>query len=431
MIFRAWLNRWRQNSALTSATDSGSTTKSRLLIYGINYAPEVTGVGRYTGELAAAMAEQGHKVEVVTSPPHYPGWYARPPYSAARYRSEEIGGIRVIRCPIWLRGAARGIWRLIAPLSFAVSSAPVIFWRLIASRPDTLLCVEPTLLGAPFALLVAKLLRVKTVLHVQDLEVDAAFAVGHISLKERFRGWAFAVEGWLLRRFDRIVTISPHMADALAAKGVSRDRLTLIRNWVYLDRIQPLERPSIYRSELGLADDDFVALYSGQIGLKQALEVMLEAAKLLTDEPRIKFVVAGEGPLKDALIAKYGGLPNVRFLPLQSEARLCEFLNLADCHILPQAASIRDLVLPSKLGGMLASGKAILATADPGTELYDFLAGTATLVPAGESQAIATRLKEAVNGGLPHQPEKTLALAQSLSAERLLVDFEKVLTETA
>ncbi len=401
----------------------------KLLIYGMNFAPELTGVGRYTGELAAAMAQRGHGVEVVTTAPHYPGWFVRRPYSAGRYNRERDGNLQVFRCPIWLRGAGAGIGRLLAPLSFAISSAPVALWRMVVRRPDTLLCVEPTLLVVPFALLVAKLLRVRTMLHIQDLELDAALAVGHLRIPPRLRSVTFAVEGWLLRRFDRIITISGHMAEALVAKGVERQRLSLIRNWVHLDRIMPLGRAGLYRAELGFADDTFVALYAGQIGLKQALDVMLDAAEQLAGEPRIKFVIAGEGPLKEAFVARYGGLPNILFLPLQPEERLCEFLNLADCHILPQAASIRDLVLPSKLGGMLASGKAVLVTADPGTELHDFLDGSATLVPAGDSAAVVRELRAMAADPARHDAGRTLALAQSLSATQLLGDFERALLQ--
>src|SRR4051794_33230746 len=151
-----------------------------LLIYAMNYAPEFVGAGRYTGEIGAHFAEAGSDVIVVTTPPHYPEWRLSPCYRPHRWTAERNGRQTIYRCPIHLRKKLTGLWRLIAPLSFAINSAPVVVWQILTKRPETVLCVEPTLLGAPFALLAAKLVGAQTALHVQDLEVDAAFAVRHL-----------------------------------------------------------------------------------------------------------------------------------------------------------------------------------------------------------------------------------------------------------
>jgi colanic acid biosynthesis glycosyl transferase WcaI len=362
-----------------------------ILIYSLNYAPEITGTGRYTGDIGSFLAAQGHRVHVVTAPPHYPGWKTREPYHPLRYIDEQFEGAAVVRCPILLKSDMRGFWRLLAPLSFAFSSAPLIIWKVLRHRPKVLFCVEPTLFGAPFALLAAKLGGARTILHVQDLEIDAAFAVGHLK-----GGWmktlALRYERFLLRKFNSIVAISSKMQKKLEEKGVESKRITLIRNWVDLEQIQPLTGKNRFREEIGLTEKAFVVLYSGNIGVKQALPILLEAAVSLRNVPDLSFVIAGEGPEKPCLMARYGHLPNVHFLPLQPEARLCEFLNLADLHALPQDQGVADLVLPSKLGGMLASGKPVLVTANPGTELHDLLIGTAILVPAGDSAAVASEI---------------------------------------
>lgn len=361
------------------------------LFYGMNYAPEPTGVGLYSGEIGAFLASHGQDVLVVTAPPHYPGWRVAPPYSASRYASDTIAGVKVIRCPLLLRDEMRGIWRLVPPISFAVSSLPVVIWQILWRRPRAVFCVEPTLLSAPAAILAAKLVGSRLVLHVQDLEIDAAFAVGHLKpgILQKAAG---LFERLTLKAFDRVIAISHRMADRLADKGVARDRMSIIRNWVDLGRIKPHVGENSYRTELGISADTKVALYSGNIGAKQALEVAFEAAKLLAHRTDVLFVVAGEGPEKKSLFARYGSLPNVRFLPLQPAERLSELLSLADVHILPQQAGMADLVLPSKLAGMLASGKPVLVTADKGTELYDVLNGTAILVPAGDTAAMAREI---------------------------------------
>lgn len=399
---------------------------ARILIYGINYAPEPIGVGRYTGELGAHMAARGHDVVVVAAPPHYPEWEVRAPFSAYRYESASEAGVRVIRCPILVRRKIGGLWRLLAPISFALSSAPVFLWQTLRHRPATVLCVEPTLFSAPLGVLMARIVGARAVLHVQDLELDAAFAVGHLRGR-RLQGAAAAIERWLLSRFDEIVAISGRMREKLVAKGVEPGRLSLVRNWVDLDHVRPLGGPSPFRAELGLSPDTFVVLYAGSIGSKQALDVVLDAAETLSDDAGIAFVIAGDGPEKERLAARYGALPGIRFLPLQPEARLNDLLNLADLHVLPQHAGIADLVLPSKLGGMLASGKRLLVTADRGTELHEFLDGVATLVPAGDRAAVAREVRVLAAAERDAGPAGRNKAAAALSRSGCLAAFERVL----
>ena len=321
----------------------------RILIYGINYAPEPIGVGKYSGELGSYLSKEGFDVDVVTAPPHYPGWAVRGDHCNC-YKVDHIDDVRVTRCPLLLTKNMRGIWRAIAPLSFAVTSGPVVFWRILTGRPDTVLCVEPTLFAAPTALLAAKLIGARTVLHVQDLEVDAAFGVRH--LKGGLLKWiAHAIEGCILKSFDAVVTISNRMQDKLKEKGVRPERLSVIRNWVDLDRIKPLNGQSSYRKELGLSDEHFVALYAGNIGVKQALHIIFEAANHLIAEQNIVFVIAGEGPEKENLATAHGHLLNVRFLPIQPEERFCDFLNLADVHLLPQDRDAADWCFRQNLEG--------------------------------------------------------------------------------
>ena len=172
-------------------------------------------------------------------------------------------------------------------------------------------------------------------------------------------------------------------------------------------------------------------LYSGQIGPKQALHVVFEAAEKLVHRSDIRFVIAGEGPLKASLAERYKHLPNVTLLGLQPEARLNEFLNLADCHILPQHPSIKDLVLPSKLNGMLASGKPVLLIADNNSELATFLGDSCERLPASQlaalPQMIETMAERRAAGDDPGVKAR-LSLASGLSIEQALTAFSALLT---
>lgn len=414
----------RPEDATAAATVASASAK--LLIYGMNYAPEPTGVGRYSGELGAYMARMGHPVEAITTPPHYPGWAPRDGFRNW-FSVETRDGERIIRCPLLLRRQMRGIWRAIAPISFALTSGPVVAWRILKSKPATVLCVEPTLFSAPIALIAAKLVRARTVLHVQDLEIDAAFAVGHFE-NRLVRSLAMGFERMVLKHFDQVVTISTQMKRGLAAKGIDPANLEIVRNWVDTSKIKPMPGPNGFRRELGLDDDKFVVLYAGNIGAKQGMHTLFDAAEQLVDQKDIVFVVAGDGPERESLAKR--ALPNVRMLPTQPEARLCELLNMPDMHVLPQDSGAADLVLPSKLGGMLASGKPCLVTADAGTELYQFLDGVAALVPAGNPSALAEALRQMAKTEVKTSGEAPELVSQ-LEATTNLAAFRKLLMRPA
>jgi len=407
----------------------GSPSPAKILIHAINYAPELIGCGKYTTELAQYMRTRGCQIEIVTAPPHYPGWYAREPYSALAYVSEILDGIKITRCPIFMKTDGGGFWRLLAPLSFALAAAPMVAWRIVRFRPDVVMCVEPTLFSAPVAMFAAKLVGARTLLHVQDLEVDAAFGVGHIK-GERIKQAGFFLERLLMGQFDRIVTISEKMRAALLAKGLDPVKVEVLRNWVDTGAITPTPKVgNAFRAELKINDDAFVALYAGHLGVKQALDVLIAAARRLRGRGDIRFVIAGAGPLSEALRAASADLPNVLHLPLQPAERLNELLGMADIHLLPQHEGVADLVMPSKLGGMLASGRPLVVAADPGSELFNVLTDVALLTPAGDDAALAAAIEQAVTRDLSDQVKNGLRLADSLSSSRLLPRFERVLLE--
>lgn len=365
----------------------------RLLIYGINYAPELTGIGRYTGEMAEWLAGRGHEVRVVTAPPYYPHWKVSPGYSAHSYRRDHKKGVTVWRCPLWVPQRPSGASRLLHLATFAISSAPVVLSQAGWS-PDIVFAVEPPFFGAPAAVLGAWTGRARSWLHVQDFEVDAAFELGLL----RGRWMARTVrwlESVLMRRFDRVSTISNRMIRRVGDKGVPEDRRILFPNWVDTAVIRPLDRPSDLRAELGLGDRDVVALYSGNMGKKQGLGIVIDAARQLSKVPTIHFVMCGNGVSYEELRSRAADLPNLTWLPVQPEGRLNELLNLADIHLLPQRPDAADLVMPSKLTGMLASGRPVVATARMGTELWDLVQVCGIVTnpgDAGEFREAITRL---------------------------------------
>jgi colanic acid biosynthesis glycosyl transferase WcaI len=371
----------------------------RILIYSTNFAPEPTGIGKYSGEMAAWLADQGHEVRVVAAPPYYPEWRTDRRYVWPPFRREQWRGVDVWRAPLWVPKSPNGFTRIVHLLSFAVTSFPVMMWQIFW-RPDLVLTVAPAFLCAPAALLAARLARAKTWLHLQDFEIDMAFGLG--LLKGRLlRRIVLRMERSVLRRFDTVSTISGRMVERLLTKGVVRERTRYFPNWVNIPRTRQGFAKGSYRAQLGIPSDAVVALFSGSLGGKQGLMVIPEAASLLRSRQNIVFVVCGDGLMKPDLEASVSGLglPNVRFLPLQPSERLSELLGMADIHLLPQSPDAADLVLPSKLSGMLASGRPVIATSRAGTEISEIVAQCGLVVAPQDSAALARAISRLADDG--------------------------------
>jgi colanic acid biosynthesis glycosyl transferase WcaI len=359
----------------------------KILVYGINYAPELTGIGKYTAEMAATLAARRHDVRVVCAPPYYPEWRIAQGFSARRYATERRDGVRVSRAPLWVPARPKGARRILHLASFALSSLPVML-RHALWRPDVVMCIAPSLLNAPAGWLVARLTGAHAWLHIQDYEVDAAFKLGMLK-GSFFKRFALTAERMLMKRFDTVSTISNKMLEHAASKGIDTRRLVRFSNWADTDAIHPLARASRLRDELGIAQQALVVLYSGNMGVKQGLEVLAAAAIELKDRADLVFVFCGNGPARIGIHAVCGAMPNCHFIDLRPLEELNELLNLADIHVLPQRADAADLVMPSKLTGMFASGRAVIAMANPGTELHDAVAPRGVVVPPGDAQLLA------------------------------------------
>lgn len=365
--------------------------KMKILVYGINFDPELTGIGKYTGEMAAWLSAQGHEVRVVTAPPYYPEWKIDPAYSGRKHMVAVWRGIKVWRSPLWVPRKPSGAKRLLHLASFAVASLPFMLWQ-VSWRPDVVWVVEPPLFCAPTAVIIARLTGARAWLHVQDYEVDAAFALGLLK-GELSRRMVSALERWIMRGFDRVSTISDNMMTLARKKGVRPDRLTYFPNWIDLEAITPVAGLNPYCAELGIPEDAVVALYSGNMGGKQGLEIMAAAARLLAPEPNLHFVFCGNGAGREELVRHCADLENVHFMDLQPFERLNDLLGMADIHLLPQRADAADLVMPSKLTGMLASGRAVVATAGEETGLGKVVRQCGVAVPPGNAEAFAEAIR--------------------------------------
>jgi len=382
-----------------------------------------------------------------------------------------------------------GLKRVLHLASFALSSTPVVLWKALTFRPDVVITVEPAAMCMPGAWIAARICGAKCWLHVQDFEVDAAFDLG-ILKQPLLRRIVLAAEAFLMRRFDRVSSISPNMLLKLVQKGVDESRVVAFPNWVDCDVMKPLaggdgraqekdDRPPPLpshclhlRARFGIPEDKFIALYAGNIGKKQGLEIVARAAELLGEtlhgevprretvatgpgrddrpvvSPRthpedqgepgdrrrreVHFVICGQGASLESLRRQVQGLANVQLLPPQPIEAFNELMNCADVHLLPQLSGAADLVMPSKLTGMLASGRPVVASADPGTQIADVVRDHGLVTPPGAAADFAAAIES-----LAGDPQRCAELGRAarqyavdhLSAGAILRRFAEELEE--
>ncbi|HVR91965.1 MAG TPA: WcaI family glycosyltransferase [Novosphingobium sp.] len=365
----------------------------RILIVGLNYTPEPVGIGPYTAGLAEALVERGHRVTAIAGKPYYPQWRGDPAFAGGWKHSVE-NGVALTRCPHYIPAAPTGPRRILHLASFALSAlGPALRGALTRrpDRPELVIAIAPALLGVLAAWLAAKLAGARLWVHLQDFEVEAAVATGLLGDKGPAARLALWVEARILLLADKVSTISPQMCARLLAKGVAAGRVIEIRNWSDTRFRADATLEQALRARWGLLDAA-VCLYSGNIARKQGIEVLVEAARMLAGRSDIVFVICGEGPNRAALEALAAGLPNLQLHDLQPAENMGAMLALARLHLLPQIAGAADLVLPSKLTNMLASGRPVIATTEAGTGLASEIEGCGLITPPGDAAALAAAI---------------------------------------
>lgn len=403
----------------------------RILIYGINYAPELTGIGKYTGEMAAWLAKKGHDVHVMTTLPYYPEWQVHASYKGKKWHTEILDGVKVHRVPIYVPKEVNSKKRILHEFTFFVSGFPKWVKQIGSKKFDIVFCVAPPFhLG--FAPLFYKFFK-KTALinHIQDLQVDAAKDLGMIKNK-RFLDIMFGMERYILTKSTMVSTISKGMQQKIMAKGIPEKKILLFPNWVDESVIYPLNKEHSLRKEFGIEEEKKVVLYSGNLGEKQGLEIIINVAKSFGTD--VLFLICGSGGGRDKLIrmAEMENVTNIRFQPLQPYEKLSALLASADVHLVLQKKSAADLVMPSKLTGILAAGGCAVVTAEPGTSLYEVIyeKNAGILVTPESESALTEGIKKALyhNNDLVRLNARRYA-EECLSKEQIMSVFEKTLKD--
>lgn len=377
----------------------------RILIYSYNYYPEPIGIAPLMTELAEGLAKRGHQVRVITAMPWYPNSEISPEYRGKLYLTEQQNGVKIQRSFVWIRRQRSFRNRALFEISFVILS---FFQALKGSRPDVIFLTIPGLPVCVPAAVLGWLYRVPIILNLQDILPDAAIHVGLIRNPKMIRLFRW-LENFAYRTATKISVISEGFTQNLLGKNVSPEKIIEVPNWVDVNFIKPLPKENNhFRTENNL-EDKFVVLYSGNIALTQPLEILIDAAKKLSDISDLIVVIVGKEEALDRL-ARYcqrKQVNNVKLLPFQPRNKLPEMLAAADVSMVMQKKNVIGFNMPSKIQLLLASGRPIIAS-----------------VPI---EGTAAKAIQKSGGGLVVPPEDSDALAEAIEklyqSPQLLMDL--------
>lgn len=372
----------------TGRTGAGYVVVTRLVFFNRFYAPDHSATAQLLGDLAEHLAAAGCDVTVVTSRALYGDDHAVLP---ARERRR---GVTIIRT--WTPRDRRGMaGRIGAYLAYYVTA--LLHALRLSGRYAVLIAkTDPPLLSAIVA--AGMVLRGgRLVCWVQDLfpEVAEAFGMkvggGASGAMLRF------VRNWSLRRAVWVVAIGDLMAARVAALGIPQSRLCVIPNWADDIAILPGTTCSLaLRREWGIASDAFVLEYSGNLGRAHEYDTLLGAAERLRDRHGIVFLFVGGGHMSRQLAARVAasGLTSFRFVSYQPRNRLAESIGVGDAHWVSLRPEFEGLIVPSKVFGICAAGRPVIAVCAPDGELPRMLpTNEASIVVApGDADALAAAI---------------------------------------
>lgn len=375
---------------MSDSTPRHRARRGRVLVIGLNYSPELTGIAPYTAGMARGLARD-HDVQVVTAHPHYPAWQVSEGYGGWR-RSERFEGVQLERLKHLVPSQPTGLSRIVSEATFA--------GRALApgtSRPDAIVVVTPALLPVASALALGRRWRVPVGVVVQDL-YGKAFNELQL-LGGRLDRPVHALESALLNRADGVVAIHRRMADAIERDlEVHNSKVTVIPNWAHVQA--PTGDRERRRRELGWDDGRFVVTHAGNMGAKQGLDHLVAAARLAESQGRaVRFVLIGSGGARPSLEQGAAGLSTIEFVDQLPGEAFMDTLSASDALLLHERPGMKEMCVPSKLTTYFAAGRPVLAATD---------ADSAGAFEVGASQAgVVTR---------PGDPQALLSAVNSLRA---------------
>jgi colanic acid biosynthesis glycosyl transferase WcaI len=361
--------------------------RKRLLFLNRSFWPDLEATGQNLTELCEDLCGD-FQITFIAGPSYHVSTSTRGLWSRQR-----LGDINIVRTWGTRFPKRRLIARMVNLGSYFVLAAVA---ALRTPRPDIVIAAtDPPLLGALGALL-SKRWKCSFVYNVRDLYPDVAQANGGV--KNRFLlGLLKWANDYAYAGADSVIVLGEDMRRLVLDKGVAPQKVAVVANNVDCRKMRPIE-PNSFRAQW---PGKFIVMYSGNLGLSQQLEAVIDAAQCLRDDQRILFLLIGEGARKQWLQEKVriSGLRNVEFRPYQPRDRLSESLSAADLHLIPLLGAATGAIVPSKIYGILAVGRPYVAMMDESAEaarlVRDYSVGF--VVPPGDAGALAATIKRAAD----------------------------------
>jgi glycosyltransferase involved in cell wall biosynthesis len=347
--------------------------------------------------MARYLAAQGHRVTMLTEVPNHPSGVIPPAYRGKLWERKPLDGIDVVRLWVWAAPEKGFVTRMRFYLSYmgmAILAGLALGLRL-RRRYDVVYATSPPLFVGLAGVIIAALIRARFVFEVRDLWPESAVALGELTSPRAVR-LADGVARLCYRRARRIVAVTRDMVARLQARGIPPGKIELIPNGANVDQFRPVpDEAARLRAQLGLGDA-FVVLYAGVHGLAQGMESLVDAARLLRDDPEIRFVFVGAGPKKGvvAVLKAQYGLDNLLVLPEQPRAAMPAYLTMAGASLVPlRAAELFAGALPSKMFEAMACGTPVVLSARGEAAAVLEEAGAGLVVPPEDPAALAAAIR--------------------------------------
>jgi colanic acid biosynthesis glycosyl transferase WcaI len=367
-----------------------------------HFAPDMAPTGEVISAITLRLAARGHRLHVVTSLPWYRHHATETGWDGQLVRHQDTDWGRITRVHPFPTDKTNIPARALAFGGFTVLSA--IEGALTSERPDVVLAMSPPITLGAAGWAVARSRRAPFVFNIQDVFPDVAIELGLLT-NARAIAVARRLEVATYRHADAVTVLSDELAANVRAKVTSAvpmhrrsefaDRVHVIPNFVDTSAIVPQPSPggASYRAEYGLGERT-VVMYAGNVGLSQSLDLVVHAARSMAHRKDVVFVINGGGSARQSLMASAAGLDNLVFVDMQPRERLPDVLAAGDVHVVPLRTGLSASSVPSKLYSILAAGRPIVASVDPGTEVQR------TVESAGAGLAVAPDDPEAFTDAL-------------------------------
>ncbi len=371
---------------------------TRIGIVSEYYDPE-GGSAVVPGFIARALVKRGMQVEVLTGFPNYPQGVVYPGYRQRPHTKEVLEGVVVHRVPLYPNHSMKASQRMVSYASFAATST---FGMRYLRQCDAIL-VHSTPVTPGIGPAIRRVFRDRPVVTmIQDLWPETLLHSGFAGNGLPWRitqSLAESLSDAIYRRSDAIAVISPGMIEALVERGIPKEKVHLIHNWVPVELLPPANHnPKPTKAE-GKTNHVKV-IYAGNLGDPQAVRTILDAASILKDRKEIEFVFVGSGVLEQELKDRTAkeGLNQVSFLGARPITEIATLVSQSDIQLVTLAPSkIFEITIPSKLQFSLGFGRPIVAAVngDPAAVARD--SGAAIVCVPGNSAELAKAISQATN----------------------------------